>query len=160
MDKPDKEDLSDVLSAIREMVRDETRAKFSEQETPSDASKKVKPHLETKVASPQNLPSKILILRPDMRVRKPEPEVFILDEDAHIPHDSPVNMSESFAIANPVMDEGLLRDIVREVVQEQLRGELGKELISAVKRDMLQLLEKTVNEVLVGFQGSYLAPRV
>ncbi len=40
------------------------------------------------------------------------------------------------------MYEGLLRDMVREVVQEQLRGELGKELIGSIKRDMVLLLEK------------------
>ena len=142
MDKPDKEDLSDVLSAIREMVRDETRAKFSESEVPSGAPKKVRLKPEAKVASPNNLPSKIFILRPHMRVKKPDSEAFILDEDTRIPHDPPIPMSESFAIANPAIDEGLLRDIVREVVQEQLRGELGKELINAVKRDMVLLLGK------------------
>jgi len=126
-----------VLSAIRNMVRDETRAKFSETANPTAAPKPVKP----KTRQP-NVPVKILILHPHMRVKTPKPETIILGEDARVPHDTPNPVGDSFAVANPVMDDDLLRDMVREVVQEQLRGELGKEIIGAIKRDMVQLLEK------------------
>ncbi len=139
MENPKQEDLSEVLSAIRNMVREETRAKFSETPTPQTAAKRVEPK---PVPSPPNLPAKILILHPHMRVKKQRPKIIILDANARVPHDTPNPIGESFAIANPVMDEGLLRDMVREVVQEQLRGELGKEIIDAIKHDMMQLLEK------------------
>lgn len=139
MENPKQEDLSDVLSAIRNMVREETRAKFSETATPLKAAKRVNPK---PVSRQSNLPAKILILHPHMRVKKQKPKMIILDGNARVPHDTPNPIGESFAIANPVMDEGLLRDMVREVVQEQLRGELGKEIIGAIKRDMMQLLEK------------------
>ena len=141
MEKPDQEDLSDVLSAIRNMVREETRAKFSDEDEPQVTSKKVKPKTVVLKPSQQILPAKIFVLYPHMRVNPPKPEVFILDKNARVPHDTPIPADDSFAIANPAMDEGLLRDIVREVVQEQLRGELGKEIMNAVKRDMVQLLE-------------------
>ncbi len=142
MEKPEQEDLSDVLSAIRNMVRKETHAKFSETTVPPIQLKKVAPEPIEKTARQANLPAKILVLHPHMKVKTPKAETIILDETTRVPHDTPNSAGESFAISNPVMDEGLLRDLVREVVQEQLRGELGKELIGAIKRDMVQLLEK------------------
>jgi hypothetical protein len=142
VEKPEQEDLNDVLSAIRNMVRDETRAKFSETATPPTQLKKVKPKVVKRVVRQPNLPAKILILHPHMRVKKAKPEPLILDKTSRVPHDTPNAAGESFAVANPLMDEGLLRDMVREVVQEQLRGEFGKEIIGAIKRDMVQLLEK------------------
>ena len=142
VEKPEREDLNDVLSAIRNMVRDETRAKFSETATPPIQLKKAKPDTVERAPQTSNLPAKILILHPHMKVKTAQPETLILDKSARVPHDVPNSVGESFAVANPVMDEGLLRDLVREVVQEQLRGELGKEIIGAIKRDMVQLLEK------------------
>ncbi len=142
MEKPEQEDLNDVLSAIRNMVRNETRAQFSETATAPIQLKKVKPKRVKRAAHRSNLPAKILILHPHMRVKKANPETLILDKTARVPHDMPNPASESFAIANSALDEGMLRDMVREVVQEQLRGELGKEIIGAIKSDMVQLLEK------------------
>ena len=142
MEKPEQEDLNDVLSAIRKVVRDETRAKFSEtaalqSEPQKDISKPVK-----QAVHQPNVPAKVLILYPHMRVTKPKPEILILDENTRVPYDAPNPVGESFAVADPIIDEGMLRDMVREVVQEQLRGELGKEITDAIKRDMVQLLEK------------------
>lgn len=142
MEKPEQEDLDDVLSAIRNMVRDETRAKFSETVVPPVSPKKPILKPVNKVKSKPNLPAKVLILHPHMRVKKKPPKTIILDDNARVPHDTPNPVGESFAVANPMMDDGLLRDMVREVVQEQLRGEVGKEIIGAIKRDMMQLLEK------------------
>jgi len=142
VEKPEQEDLNDVLSAIRNMVRDETRAKFSETATAPMQLKKVKLKPVKPAVRQTNLPAKILILHPHLRVKKAKPETLILDKNSRVPHDTPNSAGESFAIANSVMDDGLLRDMVREVVQEQLRGELGKEIIGAIKRDMVQLLEK------------------
>lgn len=141
MEKPEQENLSDVLSAIRNMVRDETRAKFSGEESSRVEAPKAKPKTVVLKRGQQTLPAKILVLHPHMRVKRSMPDVYILEENARVHHDTPISMDESFAVANPAMDEGLLRDIVREVVQEQLRGELGKEIVNAVKRDMVQLLE-------------------
>lgn len=141
MEKPDQEDLSDVLAAIRNMVREETRAKFSGEDDQHDAPEKAKPKTVARKATPQNLPAKILVLHPHMRVKPAKPDVYVLRKGARVPYDAPKSADDSFAVANPAMDEGLLRDIVREVVQEQLRGELGKEIVNAVKRDMVQLLE-------------------
>lgn len=138
MGNPEKEDLNDVLAAIRNMVRDETRAKFPETAAPPIQLKKAKP----KPAKQANLPAKILVLHPHMKVTVAGSETLIIDKTARAPHDTPNALGESFAVANPAIDEGLLRDMVREVVQEQLRGELGKEIIGAIKRDMVQLLEK------------------
>ena len=141
MEKPDQEDLSDVLSAIRNMVREETRAKFSDDGEPQDAPEKTETKTVAPKPTPQNLPAKILVLHPHMRVKPVKPDVYILNKNARVPYDTPISADDSFAIANSAMDEGLLRDMVREVVQEQLRGELGKEIMNAVKRDMVQLLE-------------------
>ena len=142
MDKPKQEDLSDVLSAIRNLVRTETRAKFSEMATPQSKPESVDPKPVEQAERRANVPAKVLILHPYMRVKKLVPKTMILDENTRVPHDAPNLAGESFAVANPFMDESLLRDVVREVVQEQLRGELGKEIIGAIKRDMVQLLEK------------------
>lgn len=141
MEKQDQESLNDVLSAIRNMVREETRAKFSDTAEPQVLGGKNKPKAVEPKTSQRNLPAKILVLHPHMRVKVSKPDVFILDKNARVPHDTPIPSNDSFAVANPAMDEGLLREIVREVVQEQLRGELGKEIVNTVKRDMAQLLE-------------------
>lgn len=120
------------------MVQKETRAKISEEFQPvaEDA-----PIPETSAPN-RNLPSKILILRPQMRVYPSRQKTVILDKNMRVPHDSPVDAGDSFAISNPAIDEGMLREMVREVVQEQLRGELGKEIVGAIKRDIVMLLEK------------------
>jgi len=138
VDKPDKKHLSDVLSSIREMVQKETRAKISEELQPAAEEK---PAGNTSTSN-RNLPSKILILRPHMRVYPSKRKTVILEKSMRVPHDTPIDSGDSFAIANPAIDEGMLRDMVREVVQEQLRGELGKEIVGAIKRDMVLLLEK------------------
>ena len=142
MEKPEKENLSDVLSAIRNMVREETRAKFSKTVTPKSTLKAVKSDPVQQVASSPNVPAKILTLHPHMRAKKPTPKVIILDKNARVPQDESPIVGENVSIADPLMYEGLLRDMVREVVQEQLRGELGNELIGSIKRDMVLLLEK------------------
>ena len=132
----EKKDLSDILSAIREMVHKDTRSSLSEiAATPSPAAP-------ASSKTEAKLPTKILILRPHMRVYAPSSETDVLDESTGIPHDTPFPANDSFAVANPAIDEHMLRDMVREVVQEQLRGELGKEIIGALKRDMALLLEK------------------
>lgn len=142
MEKPEQEDLKDVLSAIRDMVRTETRAKFPETTSPSSNPEGVAQEPQKQTERRTAVPAKVLILHPHMRVKKPAPKILILDKSTRVPHDVPNPAGESFAVANPLMDEGLLRDLVREVVQEQLRGELGKEIIGAIKQDMVQLLEK------------------
>jgi len=142
VENPEKEDLNDVLAAIRNMVRDETRAKFPETSTPPIQLEKAKKKPTKRAVQQPNLPAKILILHPHMKVKVANPKARVLDKAARVPHDTPNALGESFAVANPAIDEGLLRDMVREVVQEQLRGELGKEIIGAIKRDMVQLLEK------------------
>lgn len=136
MDQSDEKDLSEILAAIRKMVRSETRANVSEAVF-SDT----KPDPEPAKSEPK-LPSKILILRPHMRVYPDRPHTIILDDDMRVPHDTPIPANDSFAIADTAIDDHLLRDMVREVVQEQLRGELGKEIVGALKRDMALLLEK------------------
>ena len=141
MDKPENEDIDDVMSAIRNMVRKEMRANFSGNTPSQNVQEKVRLKPVNKVPKRANLPAKVLILYPHMQINRPDPNVFVLDKSARVPHDTPIAIDESFAIANTAIDEGLLRDIVREVVQEQLRGELGKEIVNAVKRDMVRLLE-------------------
>lgn len=143
MEKPDEEDLNDVISAIRDMVMDETRAKFSESTVVKEATDIRDEVGDTKSSDEPFLPSKILVLHPHMRVKTPEPEVYILGESARVTDEIPPSVDESFAVANTAIDEGMLRDMVREVVQEQLRGEIGQELVGAIKRDMAQLLEKS-----------------
>ncbi|MEE9454866.1 MAG: hypothetical protein V3V13_10855 [Paracoccaceae bacterium] len=142
----DRGDIHSVLSAIRSMVRKETRARFSEPK-PDVKKPDVKIHSNGQDKAPpvKNLPSKIFILQPYMRVDKPSPE--ILDDNAKIPYDTPMPTSESFAIADSTIVDGaidpnMLRDMVREVVQEQLRGELGREIMLSVKKDMLKSLSK------------------
>ena len=139
MEKPEQEDLTDVLSAIRKMVRDETRAKFSDGSAHPEELEEVEPETEKQVP---NVPSKVFMLQKQMQVNKSKPELLLLGKKAKVSPDTPTAIEDSFAVANPGIDENLIRDIVREVVQEQLRGELGKELIGTIKHDMLQLLEK------------------
>ncbi len=139
MEKPEQEDLNDVLSAIRNMVRDETRAKFPETAITDEENG---PEPATPTGRQPNLPANVLILHPHMRVTKAKPKILLLDKASRVPNTAPSPVGESFAIASAAMDEGMLRDMVREVVQEQLRGELGKEIVGAIKRDMMQLLEK------------------
>jgi len=141
VDKTEQEELSDVLSAIRKMVGDETRAEFSDKTKPQAKPEKAKPKPTMLKPSQRTLPAKIFVLQPYMRVNQPKPDVRKLNQKARVRHAHPDSVDESFAVAHASVDEGLLRDIVREVVQEQLRGELGKEIISAVKLDMIQLLE-------------------
>ncbi len=138
------EGLDDVMSAIRRMVHKETAARFDQ---PPKVSKpkpvhraQPKPAKIVRKRTGTNLPSKIFVLQPYMRVDIPKAEPEILDDDAKIPHDTANPPYESFAIADPVIDENMLREMVREVVQEQLRGELGKQLMLSVKRDMLRAL--------------------
>ncbi len=140
-DTSDGGDIHSVLSAIRSMVRKETRARFSDLK-PDVKRPDVKIHsnAQDKVAPVKNLPSKIFVLQPHMRVDNPKPE--ILDDNAKIPYDAPISTSESFAIADTAIDPHMLRDMVREVVQEQLRGELGREIMLSVKKDMLKSLSR------------------
>jgi hypothetical protein len=140
VENSEKENLREVLSAIRNMVRDETRAKFPETAKPKPDLKKAAPSKPKKADVKQNLPAKVLILHPHMRVT---PKVIILDAAARISPEKPATSREGVAIANLSIDEGILRDIVREVVREQLRGELGREIIGAVKQDVALLLEKS-----------------
>ena len=125
MEKPESQDLNEVLSAIREMVQTEARASFEQTDdavTPS---------------------TNVLILRPSMRVQPKTNNIFILRPSARVHVETPPAVpDDSFSVASPAIDEGMLRDMVREVVQEQLRGELGREIISALKNDMVSLLEK------------------
>lgn len=126
------ERLGDVMSAIRKMVNKETAARFDQ---PPKVSKpvpaRVEPAMPVTVAKKTgtNLPSKIFVLQPYMRVDIPKPKPEILDDDAKIPGD-----------LSALINEDVLRDMVREVVQEQLRGELGKQLMLSVKRDMVRAL--------------------
>lgn len=138
------EGLDDVMSAIRRMVHKETSARFDH---PPKVAKpkpahvvKSRPVGVARRKTGTNLPSKIFILQPYMRVDIPKSKPEILDDDAKIPHDTANPPYESFAIAEPVIDENMLRDMVKEVVQEQLRGELGKQLILSMKRDILRSL--------------------
>lgn len=137
------EGISDVMLAIRRMVHKETAARFDQppkvsKPKPARVVKPVQARARPKTGT--NLPSKIFVLQPYMRVDIPKSKPEILDDDATIPHDTANPPYESFAIADPVIDENMLREMVREVVQEQLRGELGKQLMLSVKRDMLRSL--------------------
>lgn len=137
------EGIGDVMSAIRRMVHKETASRFDQppkvgKPKPARVVKPVQAKARQKTGT--NLPSKIFVLQPHMRVDIPRAKPEILDDDAKIPHDTANPPYESFAIADPVIDETMLREMVREVVQEQLRGELGKQLMLSVKRDMLRSL--------------------
>lgn len=138
MEKPESQELNEVLSAIREMVQTEARASF--EQTDDAASADDGPVEQTVAATPS---TNVLILRPSMRVEPEKSNIFILRPSARVHVETPpVVQDDSFSVASPAIDEGMLRDMVREVVQEQLRGELGREIISALKDDMGALLEK------------------
>lgn len=146
----DADNVESVLSAIKNMVEKESEARFTDaldEEVPfisvpvtkpksskPKAKIKVKPKAKTKPktsakAKVHNLPSKIFILYPHMRVDKPKSEPEILNEQSETPFDT----------VDAVMSEDKLRNMVREVVKEQLRGELGLAIINAVKQDLLVL---------------------
>lgn len=132
MAEPGKEDLSSVLAAIRKMVHDETRANFT---MPEKAEKPEEAPPETPVKPAGTSLANVYILRPHQRVAPPKPSE-ILEEGDKLPYDE--QLSDSFSIANP--DDDVLRDMVREVVQEQLRGDMGREIVAALKKEMLLAL--------------------
>jgi len=134
----DQEDLTSVLAAIRKMVQQESRAQFSDSVSDPD-----EPDVEVPPVFTSNVVSKVLILYPHMRVDIPKVKPEVLDDEAKIPYDSPIPAGESFAIANDV-DDFVLRDMVRDIVQQELRGDLGREIIEAMKKDvLLSLTDKT-----------------
>ena len=80
-----------------------------------------------------------------MRVEPQKSNIFILRPSARVRVETPpIAQDDSFSVASPAIDEEMLRDLVREVVREQLRGELGREIVSALKDDMVTLLEKNL----------------
>lgn len=85
--------------------------------------------------------AKVMILHPYMRVDIPKEKPEVLKDGADIPYDMPLPANDSFAIATPEVDEFMLRDMVREVVQQELRGDLGREIIKAMKKEVLLTLE-------------------
>ena len=128
MEKPESEDLNDVLSAIREMVESETRSSFEHTDDAEQAVVEANP------------PANVLILRPHMRVEPQKSNVFVLQPSARVHVETPpVQHDDSFSVASPAIDEDMLRDMVREIVQEQLRGELGREIVSALRNDVVTL---------------------
>lgn len=131
MEVSDQEDLTSVLAAIRKMVQQESRAQFSD-----SVGEPEEPAVEVPPVFTNNVVSKVLILYPHMRVDIPTAEPEVLEDEAEIPYDSPIPVGESFAIANDV-DDFVLRDMVREVVQQELRGDLGREIIEAMKKEVL-----------------------
>lgn len=137
------ESLDSVMTAIRRMVRRETRERFSDVKPISETRLRVmeppltKPTRRASVSNPDKLPSKIFVLQPYMRVDVPrsKPEIFTKDEK--IP---PSFTEDSFAVADTGVDPDMLRHMVREVVEEQLRGELGRQIMLSVKKDILHSL--------------------
>lgn len=159
-DHSGKEGIDSIMSAIRRMVRKETRSRVvpsvesakgaGSADTPQSAETAPEPPAAPSPAAPRR---SVLVLQPHMRVDrgqagqrpppKPDPKpAEILEEAEKIPHAPPLGPEDSFAIANPVVDEEMLREMVREVVQEQLRGEIGREIIRAMKLDLIRSLEK------------------
>lgn len=147
------------------MVRKETKARFAE--TAADVSPvsekangRKEPALRASpVSAPDkppefvpNLPSKIYILRPHMRVDEPKEQPFvepeILQDDADIPYDTPMSVSESFAIANTDVDEDMVRDMVRAEVREQLSGDLGRALVESIKQELMIAVKKDLIKAL------------
>lgn len=136
------EGVDSVMTAIRRMVRNETRERFSDIKPIRDSRPRVEePPLTAKrrssLSNPGNLPSKIFVLQPYMRVDVPrsKPEVFAKDE--RIP---PRMSDDSFAVADPAVDQDMLRQMVRDVVEEQLRGDLGRQIMLSVKKDLMRSL--------------------
>lgn len=125
-----KEGIDSIMSAIRKMVSKETRSRAAPPATAAP------------VAPPEKPKRAVLVLHPHMRVDKKIEQPEVMDAAEEIPHAPPLTIDESFAIANPVVDEDMLRQMVREVVQEQLRGEIGREIIRAMKMDLIRSLEK------------------
>jgi len=161
----DKPDVHSVLAAIKAMVRKETKARFSESASdvtpaPENTPARKEPSLHAApVSAPKkppefvpNLPSKIYILLPHMRVDEPKEHPFvepeILQDDAEIPYDTPISVSESFAIANADVDEDMVRDIVRAEVREQLSGELGRALVESIKQELMIAVKKDLIKAL------------
>lgn len=138
MEVSDQDDLTSILAAIRKMVREESRVQFSDSVDDSET-----PSVEVPPVFTNKVVSKVLILYPHMRVDIPKVEPEILEDEAEIPYDTPMAASDSFAIAND-FDDFVLRDMVREVVQQELRGDLGREIIEAMKKEvLLTLSDKT-----------------
>ena len=136
------ESIDSVMTAIRRMVRHETRERFSDVKPIGETRPRVKePPLTSRTrqpsSNPDKLPSKIFVLQPYMRVDVPrsKPEIFTKEEK--IPTRG---NDDSFAVADAGVDPDMLRQMVREVVEEQLRGDLGRQIMLSVKKDILRSL--------------------
>ncbi len=154
-----QEDLESVLDAIRTLVRKEARSRIDGRllEMPVFEPERVlgiTPDTRDGDTPPDAPPRrKIFVLQPHMRVHDAgdrdgddagadDAGADVLPDSEEIPHAPPLTSDESFAIANPLVDEQVLREMVREVVQEQLRGDIGREIIRAMKMDLIRSLEK------------------
>ena len=141
------ESIDSVMGAIRRMVRRETRERFSDvtpsgEVTPSEARAERHERIEPSVSSkpkyiyraaknPGNLPTKILVLQPHMRVDIPR--------DTFRSYGQTRN-SDGQKLRDVGVDPDVLRDVVKEVLEEQLRGDLGRQIVLSVKKDLMKLL--------------------
>ncbi len=126
-----RREMDSVLSAIKKMVRKETKDRF--------AGTNVEPELTRPAKRKSSLPSKIFVLQPWMRVDKPESGFTRTTP----PKPDPSRISDdSFAVANTAIDEDLLRDMVRDVVREHMEGAWGQKLVQALKSEVAKSLPK------------------
>ncbi len=143
------ESIDSVMGAIRRMVRRETKARFSDIDstgavTPSRAtdlleSRRVEPQVSSRPKyiyrapkNPGNLPTKILVLQPHMRVDIPR--------DSYHGFYQSKRRNDAEKLRDVGVEPEMLRNVVREVLEEQLRGELGRQIVLSVKKDLVKLL--------------------
>ncbi len=138
------ESIDSVMTAIRRMVRRETRERFTDvnpinesrprvAEPPVTAQKR-----RSTVSNKGNLPSKIFVLQPYMRVDVPRSKPEIMPDDATISHGA--DNADYSSMAQAGLDPNQVRNMVREVVEEQLRGDLGRQIMLSVKKDIMRTL--------------------
>ncbi len=119
-DRPPKQDLSDVLASIRQLVTAETAARVE---------KRVKP--------PAGLDG-VLILTPEMRVDDGVNRVRsgeILTEGL---------AGNAAAQGAPILDEEALRAVINAIIRDELQGELG----DRISRNLRKLIRREMSVML------------
>lgn len=140
---PGQEDVTDVLSSIRKLVSSEADARTKDAELgfPARSGKGL--------ADDDSNPSP-LVLTTDLRVvaRRKDPAPEANEEPLRLVLDTPKGAapSESVPAATPAtaLGDEHLRELVRDVLREELEGEIGER----ISRNVLQMVRREIARTL------------
>ena len=120
----ESQNVEDVLASIRKLVSEEAKDKSARLEDPV---------VQAPAASP-------LLLTPELKVEE-KPEPLELSKTHEVAPES--DKSPDSASAAPFQDEVALRSLIREVLREELQGELGTRITRNVRALIRKEIENT-----------------